>query len=69
MTAKLVIDDGDVRIWLGDVIDGLRAMPDELARYREALEKIESMKHVRRAYRHTKYEELIRIAQEALRGS
>lgn len=22
------IDDGDVRIWLGDVIDGLRAMPD-----------------------------------------
>lgn len=31
MTAKLVIDDGDVRIWLGDVIDGLRAMPDELA--------------------------------------
>lgn len=31
MTAKLAIDDGDVRIWLGDVIDGLRAMPDELA--------------------------------------
>ena len=42
---------------------------DELARYREALEKIESMKHVRRAYRHTKYEELIRIAQDALRAS
>lgn len=31
MTAKLAIDDGDVRIWLGDVIDGLRAMPDGLA--------------------------------------
>lgn len=31
MTAKPAIDDGDVRIWLGDVIDGLRAMPDELA--------------------------------------
>ena len=25
------LDDGDVRIWLGDAIDGLRAMPDGLA--------------------------------------
>lgn len=30
MTAP-ALDDGDVRIWLGDVIDGLRAMPDGLA--------------------------------------
>ena len=43
-----------------------RDISDEHARYRAALEKIESMKHVRRAYRHTKYEDLIRIAQEAL---
>jgi hypothetical protein len=26
------------------------------------------MKHVRRAYRHTKYEDLIKIAQDALNG-
>lgn len=45
-----------------------RDISDEHARYRAALEKIESMKHVRRAYRHTKYEDLIRIAQEALSG-
>ena len=31
MTPRLAIDDGDVRIWLGDVIDGLREMPDGLA--------------------------------------
>lgn len=31
MTARLAIDDGDVRVWLGDVIDGLREMPDDLA--------------------------------------
>lgn len=43
-----------------------RDIADEHQRYRAALEKIESMKHVRRAYRHTKYEDLIRIAQEAL---
>ena len=30
MTAP-AINDGDVRIWLGDVIDGLREMPDGLA--------------------------------------
>lgn len=30
MTAP-ALDDGDVRIWVGDVIDGLRAMPDGLA--------------------------------------
>jgi hypothetical protein len=46
-----------------------RDISDEHQRYRAALEKIESMKHVRRAYRHTKYEELIRIAQEALRDA
>ena len=40
----------------------------EHERYRAALEKIESMKHVRRAYRHTKYEDLIKIAQDALAG-
>jgi hypothetical protein len=43
-----------------------RDLAKEHERYRAALEKIESMKHVRRAYRHTKYEDLIRIAQEAL---
>ena len=31
MTARLAIDDGDVRVWLGDVIDGLHEMPDGLA--------------------------------------
>lgn len=31
MTARLAIDDGDIRVWLGDVIDGLREMPDGLA--------------------------------------
>ena len=30
MTARLAIDDGDVRVWLGDVIDGLRDLPDGL---------------------------------------
>jgi hypothetical protein len=44
-----------------------RDLSDEHAKYRAALEKIEAMKHVRRAYRHTKYEDLIKIAQEALR--
>jgi hypothetical protein len=44
-----------------------RDISDEHARYREALEQIERMKRTPRAYRHTKYEELIRIAQEALK--
>ena len=43
-----------------------RDLSDEHARYRAALEKIEAMKHVRRAYRPTKYEDLIKIAQQAL---
>jgi hypothetical protein len=46
-----------------------RDLSDEHAKYRAALEKIEAMKHVRRAYRHTKYEDLIKIAQEALRDN
>jgi hypothetical protein len=46
-----------------------RDLSDEHARYRAALEKIEAMKHVRRAYRHTKFEDLIKIAQEALRDN
>ena len=39
---------------------------DELARYREALEKIARYKHTPRAYRHMKFEALVQIAQEAL---
>jgi hypothetical protein len=46
-----------------------RDISEEHERYRAALEKIESMKHVRRAYRHVKYEDLIKIAQEALRDA
>jgi hypothetical protein len=43
-----------------------RDLADEHARYREALEQIERMKRTPRAYRHTQFETLIRIAQEAL---
>lgn len=39
---------------------------ETLRRYREALETIVRYKHTRRAYRHTKFEDLIRIAQQAL---
>jgi hypothetical protein len=35
--------------------------------YRDALIAITRYKHTPRAYRHTKFEELIRLAQEALK--
>jgi hypothetical protein len=41
-------------------------MSEEHARYREALEQIERMKRTPRAYRHTKFGDLIKIAQQAL---
>jgi hypothetical protein len=44
-----------------------RDISEEHARYREALEQIERMKRTPRAYRHTKFGDLIKIAQEALR--
>jgi len=43
-----------------------RDISEEHARYREALEQIERMKRTPRAYRHTKFGDLIRIAQQAL---
>jgi hypothetical protein len=43
--------------------------PDKLRAYRDALIAITRYKHTPRAYRHTKFEELIRIAQEALKRS
>jgi hypothetical protein len=45
-----------------------RDTSDEHARYRAALEQIIRYKRTPRAYRHTKFEQLIRIAEEALRG-
>ena len=36
-------------------------------RYREALETITRYKHTPRAYRHQKFEHLIKIAEDALR--
>ena len=38
-------------------------------RYREALEKITRYKHTPRAYRHQKFESLLKIAEDALRDS
>jgi hypothetical protein len=38
-----------------------------LRAYRDALISIARYKHTPRAYRHTKFEDLIRIAQEALK--
>lgn len=46
-----------------------RDLADEHARYRAALEEIERYKRTPRAYRHAKFEQLIKIAQEALRGN
>ena len=43
-----------------------RDISEEHARYREALEQIERMKRTPRAYRHTKFGDLIKIAQQAL---
>jgi hypothetical protein len=46
-----------------------RDLSDEHAKYRAALEEIERYKRTPRAYRHTKFEQLIKIAQEALRDN
>ena len=43
-----------------------RDISEEHARYREALDQIERMKRTPRAYRHTKFGDLIKIAQQAL---
>ena len=43
-----------------------RDISEEHARYREALEQIERYKRTPRAYRHTQFEKLVKIAQEAL---
>lgn len=40
---------------------------ETLARYREALEQIVRYKRTPRAYRHTQFEKLVRLAEEALR--
>jgi hypothetical protein len=45
-----------------------RDISEEHERYRKALEDIERYKRTPRAYRHAKFEHLIKIAQEALRG-
>ena len=43
-----------------------RDISDEHAAYRAALEQIARYKHTPRAYRHTKFEQLVKIAQDAL---
>jgi len=43
-----------------------RDIAEEHARYREALLAIERYKRTPRAYRHTQFEKLVKIAQEAL---
>jgi hypothetical protein len=43
-----------------------RDISEEHERYRLALEQIERMKRTPRAYRHTKFGDLIKIAQQAL---
>jgi len=43
-----------------------RDISDEHAIYRAALEQIARYKHTPRAYRHQKFEQLVKIAQEAL---
>lgn len=40
---------------------------ETIRRYREALEQIIRYKRTPRAYRHTQFEKLIRLAEEALR--
>lgn len=40
---------------------------DRTRAYRDALIAITKYKHTPRAYRHTKFQELIKIAQEALK--
>lgn len=44
-----------------------RDISEEHERYRAALAEIERYKRTPRAYRHTKFEHLIKIAQDALR--
>lgn len=43
-----------------------RDISDEHATYRTALEQIARYKHTPRAYRHQKFEQLVKIAQDAL---
>ena len=43
-----------------------RDISDEHAKYRTALEQIARYKHTPRAYRHQKFEQLVKIAQDAL---
>ena len=43
-----------------------RDLTEEHATLREALEQIARYKHTPRAYRHQKFEQLIKIAQDAL---
>ena len=43
-----------------------RAEQADLDRYKAALEQIVRYRHTPRAYRHTKFEQLVKIAQEAL---
>jgi hypothetical protein len=38
----------------------------EIQRYRDALEQIARYKHTPRAYRHMKFEALVKIAEEAI---
>ena len=38
----------------------------EIQRYRDALEQITRYKHTPRAYRHMKFEQLVKIAEAAL---
>lgn len=40
----------------------------EIQRYRDALEQITRYKRTPRAYRHMKFEKLVQIAEEAIRG-
>ena len=41
----------------------------EIQRYRDALEQIARYKHTPRAYRHVKFEQLVKIAEGALTDS
>ena len=41
----------------------------EIQRYRDALEQITRYKHTPRAYRHVKFEQLVKIAEGALTDS
>ena len=42
---------------------------ETLRRYRDALEQIVRYKRTPRAYRHTQFEKLVRLAEEALRDA